>query len=634
MEEVALETKTQESTAAILLNNIIAILNNSRSSQEELEYALKPFTVIQWARQIIEKLGINRVNRVFGRLKRANVPKATLRLIIDHFKTALSDQGGSMPAPLVEWRTLLTKYSLNQIADYATWTLVIQFLATLNFPTPASLAEMTLEGVNMHHPDSPYKELVISLWQAIRIEFAPAKGLTPLTLQFRANNFSLVDALRAQNVETSEFGVEFDEAMRDLTLPDNFLHLGPKARIIALQNSTPDSQQLLRFLSAGAQKNILEQVRSSMPQVASGVGCYLAFCSLLAIAPFPPAAESVARWSAVFKPGKTFGIYLSHLAKACQLMGIDCSWKSNDTVIAVAKGLRNKPSGKIKFHNSLEPATLNRLVKTETWSSELAQISYIAFLFMLRLPSEALPLKRALPSDRLLCNDISSSPAVIGLREFHGEQRLVIKLAKRKNTRDAFSATRPCFCGDNFLLPRHNCPIHRFWKAVIATVAPGAPLFPNLQGKNFSRILRAVLGKLEIPDAEKYSSHCFRRGAAAAILNSGSTLSEIMRTGGWASSSFKVYLDLHRSEELAMKDVLKGNSPSSSRSSSISETSSVTSTPIAKDKDGWFPRFPHIALLIILEVFSFFLQRLDRSPSLYGRFHNHFRFEFGFYFSY
>ena len=171
---------------------------------------------------------------------------------------------------------------------------------------------------------------------------------------------------------------------------------------------------------------------------------------------------------------------------------------------------------------------------------------------MIRLPSEALPLTRALPTDRLLASDPASSPAVIGLREFQGEQRLILKLAKRKNTRSNFSATSPCFCGDNFLLPRHNCPIHRFWKAVIANTAPGAPLFPSLQGKNFSRILRAVLGKLKVPGAEKYSPHCFRRGAATAILNSGSTLSEIMRTGGWASSSFKVYLDLHRSAELAM----------------------------------------------------------------------------------
>ena len=584
MESIAFELKTQESTAAILLNNVISTLNNPRSSEEDFEFALKPFTVIQWTRPIIEKLGIDRINRVLGRLKKATTNKVMLRLIIDHFKIALSEESFQMPSLLAEWQSTLIKYSLNQIADLATWSTVISFLDSLNVKSPSTLAELTLEGIHVCNKTSPFQELTLSLWQAVRLEYARSKGAMPLTIQFRSPDFSLTNALRAGNVESSAFGEELDAAMKELALPDDFLKLGPKARIIALQNVAPDSQQLLRFLSAGAQANILEQVRLSLPSVASGVGCYLSFCSLLAIAPFPPTSDTVARWSTVFSAGKTFSIYLGHLSKACQLMNIDCSWR-NDTIVAIAKGLKNKPMARDKFENSLDPKILDRIVRAETWASEFARICFVTFLFMLRLPSESLPLRRALPTDRLLSKEPLSSPAIIGLREFNGDQRLIIKLARRKNARHGFSATRPCFCGDNFLLPKHNCPIHRFWKAVIAHTEPGELLFPSLQGKKFSRILRAILAKLAVPEAEKYSSHCFRRGAATAILNSGSTLSEIMRTGGWASSAFKVYLDMHRSEELAMKDVLAGNSPVSNRSSSVESTSSITSTPIAKKQD-------------------------------------------------
>ena len=90
----------------------------------------------------------------------------------------------------------------------------------------------------------------------------------------------------------------------DLEFPENFGKLGPNARILALRNIAPDSQRLLRFLSVGAQANILEQSRSSTPQLASGVARYLSFCSLLAIAPFPPTTEGVARWSALFPAGE------------------------------------------------------------------------------------------------------------------------------------------------------------------------------------------------------------------------------------------------------------------------------------------------------------------------------------------
>ena len=179
MEPIAFENRTLESTAAILMNNIIATLNNKDSDSEDFENALKPFTVIQWTRPIIEKLGIERINRVFGRLKRTKVHKVTLRLIIDHFKTALSDQGAQMPVEMVEWRTILTKYSLNLLADYNTWILVIHSLSVSNLPTPAGVAELTVSMVTQITAISPYADLIHSLWQAVRIEYGSAKGLTP-----------------------------------------------------------------------------------------------------------------------------------------------------------------------------------------------------------------------------------------------------------------------------------------------------------------------------------------------------------------------------------------------------------------------------------------------------------------------
>ena len=584
MDQLAFGHRAVESTAAILLNNLINTLNAADSTAEDFEHALHPFAAIQWAKPLIEKLGISKINRVFGRLKRTTIAKAPLRLVIDHFKTALSDAGEAMPDGLAEWRTILTRYSLNLLADYATWTPVINFLHEHRIATPVGFSELSPAEVNILIANSPFGELTNSLWQAVRIEFSSAKGITPLTTQFRSNHFSLVEALRAKCVEESDFGTELTDAAKDLQLPENSPRLGPKARIIALQNIMPDSQQLLRFLSAGAQNNILEQVRSTLPCVASGIGCYLAFCSLLAIAPFPSTTEIVARWRALFKPGKTYSIYLGHLSKACNLMGFDSSWK-NEVIHAIAKGLKNKPSGKNRFHNSLEPPILDRILRHESWNSEFARLCYVTYLFMLRLPSESLPLTRALADGRLLSTDPSSTPATIGLREFQGEQRLVIKLNKRKNTKNTFIATRPCFCGENALLPRHNCPIHRFWKAVLANTEPGGKLFPTFEGGDFSRVLRKVLLKLNIADSERYSSHCFRRGAATAILNSGATLSEIMRTGGWASSSFKIYLDMNRAEEISMSKVSAANSPDSERSSSASSTSSITSSPEGRKND-------------------------------------------------
>ena len=210
-----------------------------------------------------------------------------------------------------------------------------------------------------------------------------------------------MEALRANNIDTSAFGNELATAQNELGLPANFERLGPRARIFALQNVTPDSQQLLHFLSIGAQKNILGQVRLTPPCVASGVPCYLSVCTLLNIAPFPPTTKTEARRSTVFRPGKTYVIYVEHLIKACHLVGFDIAWRT-PLINSIAKGLSNKPSMRNPCRNSLTHAILDRIIRAESWESEFARLCFVTYLFMLRLPSESLILHRALPTDLLL----------------------------------------------------------------------------------------------------------------------------------------------------------------------------------------------------------------------------------------
>lgn len=116
-----------------------------------------------------------------------------------------------------EWGTILTKYPINLLSAYSTWTLVIEFLATRKIPTPVISPDLTLEGFNSPTDKSPYDELMRALWQAARIEYASAKGVTPLMLKFRSGNLSSADTLRAQNSEGSAFGIELNDAIKDLS---------------------------------------------------------------------------------------------------------------------------------------------------------------------------------------------------------------------------------------------------------------------------------------------------------------------------------------------------------------------------------------------------------------------------------
>ena len=60
-----------------------------------------------------------------------------------------------VPDELVERRTILTEFSLNSMDDYATWAIVIQYLATMDLLTPAVLSEISVTEVTTLSTNSP-----------------------------------------------------------------------------------------------------------------------------------------------------------------------------------------------------------------------------------------------------------------------------------------------------------------------------------------------------------------------------------------------------------------------------------------------------------------------------------------------
>ena len=59
-------------------------------------------------------------------------------------------------------------------------------------------------------------------------------------------------------------------------------------------------------------------------------------------------------------------------------------------------------------------------------------------------------------------------------------------------------------------------------------------------------MLKAVLGKLRIPEAERYIAHASRRGTSQDLKESGSPWSAVATSGLWHSPPFRGYLDMSR----------------------------------------------------------------------------------------
>ena len=148
--------------------------------------------------------------------------------------------------------------------------------------------------------------------------------------------------------------------------------------------------------------------------------------------------------------------------------------------------------------------------------------------------------------------------ALAGARSVKGHDFLVAKLSSGNNLTCGVIVKRPCFFGLNTDTARLVFPVHSLWHAIQARVRPGRMLFISVNRQNFNRKLKAVLGRLAVPQAARYSSHAFRRGSAQEMNETGSPLSVVASAGMWRSNALvKNYIDLAADVETDFKKLFR-----------------------------------------------------------------------------
>ena len=115
----------------------------------------------------------------------------------------------------------------------------------------------------------------------------------------------------------------------------------------------------------------------------------------------------------------------------------------------VIHGLGNAQAVSFKFENYISKRLPRKILDRETLISEFGRLCFLDYVFILRLPSEALPAIRESHSADLLNRTPlpSDVQALIGSRVLpDGSGRIVLKIKTRKETRGAAILMRPCFC--------------------------------------------------------------------------------------------------------------------------------------------------------------------------------------------
>ena len=94
-----------------------------------------------------------------------------------------------------------------------------------------------------------------------------------------------------------------------------------------------------------------------------------------------------------FGAGRPSNIYVTHVEKACLLVGVDTSWKAR-AVATVGYGLATAGDRPFTPRPAISKVRLRDLVPSVTLLGGLALIALIGWPFLLRILSEWLPLSR------------------------------------------------------------------------------------------------------------------------------------------------------------------------------------------------------------------------------------------------
>ena len=342
---------------------------------------------------------------------------------------------------------------------------------------------------------------------------------------------------RASNVQAPLIPVpvlkQVEAAVRDKRRVTDVVGLGPTQALKKLKGDFTDGAGRAEWLEQARLQALLGSCPNSHKSFQSGLRCYVAFAvNVLGLSgrELPPTIASLLAWSTLFRCEGTFNNYVGHVKLACQVAQVSTDAFQDRSLrrakVSIAKG-RTFIARKQMFICMPMLRDLMRIAEV-AGMPDAAMLYLTAYVFLLRLPSEALPIVTG----------------VVGVG--HGLQAIVLvendcislRLARRKNKAEGSFLKRYCWCSEC----EATCPVHVLGK-YFSEFPVGAKPFACFTPATALSVLRGFLDRGDVPEAKLYRTHDLRRGHARDLQTSGSSLVEILEAGEWRSPAFMTYLD-------------------------------------------------------------------------------------------
>jgi len=183
---------------------------------------------------------------------------------------------------------------------------------------------------------------------------------------------------------------------------------------------------------------ILGSCRLSLSSVRSGIRCWVSFLDTMHRGHrkyFPPVREDLLAWSTLFRSRGTWGNYVNYLKTACMIVQESSAVFDDPAVRRTNRTIERNGNFVPRDRMWIRREVVERMIMLADQQPHLAQsalLFWITYVFLLRLPSEALP---------LTIGEGSSGNAI-----FMRDGKLVLVLKRRKNKLHGSRLTRGCWC--------------------------------------------------------------------------------------------------------------------------------------------------------------------------------------------
>ena len=104
---------------------------------------------------------------------------------------------------------------------------------------------------------------------------------------------------------------------------------------------------------------------------------------------------------------------------------------------------------------------------------------------------------------------------------------ICIRIARRKNRpKGSGTLRRKCTCSGG----ASTCAVHMLWDQHFAKLEDGTKPWAPITANKARERLRRILCRLQVPNAQKYGTHDFRRGHAEALIHVSHALHATLET--------------------------------------------------------------------------------------------------------